>query len=448
LIYSKISVRFLQNHKESDIVLSFSFYFSLILAFISLPINCLEISAFYEVPAAYHGRFRPVEAIINQHSNEIDLISFKMLPGKLNNGDWFPLNDLKTKKDNFTLYPNSLFTSLQFTYNDFLDSPNPVTSQKLADLLLQGYQPLAGRTYTQGASKALTYPTQSQLSWEAFYFRYPLVQIIACFYLLTAAFLYYQIKGGIPLLILTFLFHTCVLGLRCYILQRPPVSNMFETLLYVPWVTVAISLTLLRDRWTKIAAAFIAASFLLLVNFTNLDSGLENVQAVLDSQYWLIIHVLMVVGSYGLFILAGILGHIYLLRPNLLLQRFIEQGIYLGAALLIPGTILGGVWAAQSWGRFWDWDPKESWAFISICVYLLIIHSWRFHRIGPRGLALGSALGLQVIGFTWYGVNYILGTGLHSYGFGAGGEGFYYFFILCDLIFLTYVWTSYSKKIG
>jgi ABC-type transport system involved in cytochrome c biogenesis permease subunit len=114
----------------------------------------------------------------------------------------------------------------------------------------------------------------------------------------------------------------------------------------------------------------------------------------------------------------------------------------LGIALLIPGTILGGVWAAESWGRFWDWDPKESWAFISSCAYLIIIHSYTFGHIRGFGLAVGSIVGLLFISFTWYGVNYVLGTGLHSYGFGTGGEFWYYGFILAEALFL--IWKCFS----
>jgi len=167
---------------------------------------------------------------------------------------------------------------------------------------------------------------------------------------------------------------------------------------------------------------------------------------VLDSQYWLTVHVLMVVGSYGMFALAGVLGHFYLIsrlisgRQTDQTERFgrqILQAMYLGTALLIPGTILGGVWAAESWGRFWDWDPKESWAFISSCVYLIWIHAYRFGHIRYDGLAVGSITGLMVISFTWYGVNYILGTGLHSYGFGSGGEIYYYLYLAGEAAFIA-----------
>lgn len=128
------------------------------------------------------------------------------------------------------------------------------------------------------------------------------------------------------------------------------------------------------------------------------------------------------------------------------LGQLILQTMYGGTILLVSGTILGGIWAAESWGRFWDWDPKESWAFISSCFYLIWIHAYRFHRIGSFGLAIGAVSGLLAISFTWYGVNYILGTGLHSYGFGSGGEIFYYSFLGIECLFLILMLIIHSNK--
>ena len=160
---------------------------------------------------------------------------------------------------------------------------------------------------------------------------------------------------------------------------------------------------------------------------------------------WLLIHVLLVVGSYGAFAVASTLGHLYVIGRQLkrrdawiaALQPGILQAVYIGMSLLLPGTLLGGIWAAQSWGRFWDWDPKESWAFISICTYLIFIHAFRKKQVGPFGLAIGAIIGFLTISFTWYGVNYILGTGLHSYGFGNGGELYYFAFFIGETLFLV-----------
>jgi ABC-type transport system involved in cytochrome c biogenesis permease subunit len=234
-------------------------------------------------------------------------------------------------------------------------------------------------------------------------------------------------------------------------LQRPPVANMFETVIYVPWIAVLSSLAFgyyFRSFIILGAANIVCLILLIVLKITKINNSLEAVQAVLNSNYWLTIHVLLVVGSYGLFCLSGILGHFYLISYCLYpcqlafrtsVGKLIRQSMFFGLIFLIAGTILGGVWAAESWGRFWDWDPKESWAFISICVYLIWIHAYMFKHIGDAGLAVGSIMGLQAISFTWYGVNYILGTGLHSYGFGSGGEYFYYLFLIGETLFLLWV---------
>ena len=335
-------------------------------------------------------------------------------------------------------------------------------TEALSSQLLEGYQSIAGIPYREALGKTLSYPTTSRLTAERIYYQYPLAEFAILGYILAIAafFFAWTLKKasfdrvGRIFTLLAFLLHTFILGLRCYILQRPPVSNMFETVLYVPWIAVLTGLVF-RKSVVMAAADVVAFALLLLLQMTNVSNGLENVQAVLDSQYWLLIHVLMVVGSYGAFFLSGILGHAYLAgylwqrkeTPSLqFLAKFILQSMYVGVALLIPGTILGGVWAAESWGRFWDWDPKESWAFISSCIYLIWIHAYTFQYVRNFGLAVGSIVGLLAISFTWYGVNYILGTGLHSYGFGSGGDLYYYLFFLAELIFLLNAIGQVNRK--
>lgn len=399
----------------------------------------------------------------------------KMLPSYYGNGDWVSLHALKIKIydpqanrfkaiPNFTLYSDADYATIRRAYRQLeqafklkQDPESKIT--KLGKSLNDAYRSIAGQSYLETSSKSLTYPAENQLKVEALYFQLPLIDVGAIVYLLTAVllYLYYHTKSRTLLifalfaLTYAFLLHTIILSARCYILERPPVSNMFETVIYVPWVSVLASglvWAVFRSILILIASTFSAASLLLLILLTNVNTGFENLQAVLDSQYWLTVHVLLVVGSYGLFILSGILGHVFLLKKTgksntskdfQTLGYSILQTMYLGIALLIPGTILGGVWAAESWGRFWDWDPKESWAFISCCVYLVWIHAYTFGKISFTGLALGSIIGLVAISFTWYGVNYILGTGLHSYGFGTGGETSYYAFLLFEVLFLLLI---------
>lgn len=378
---------------------------------------------------------------------------FKALPGRYASGEWFPLHALATQVynpaegslqpvGNFTAYSNELFAKIQETYLKG-------NLEELSALLNEGFATLSGAPYQQGASSTLYYPTQTRLKAEKFYYSYPFIQMIIFGYLLATFVLLIPgnkiQKSGLLFFGLALTLHTFIFSLRWYILQRPPVSNMYETVIYVPWLAALLSVPLakkFKSTFPILASSILAAVLLTVLELTHLNDHLENVQAVLDSHFWLMIHVLMVVGSYGVLILAGILGHFFLAnigKPSLI-GPIILQCMYIGVALLIPGTILGGVWAAESWGRFWDWDPKESWAFISSCIYLLFIHAYRFNYIHFKGLARGSIIGLIAISFTWYGVNYILGTGLHSYGFGSGGEGYYYLFLAFEIIFL--VWTG------
>lgn len=401
------------------------------------------------------------------HLQQFEGETFFLLPDVREPGLWRSLSALKDHEGNFTPYPQATFQKLRTLYLELEEAFSTHSTErfnaltlKLADTLHQAYHQLEGTDYIHAFGKALRYPTYTQLEAERLSYQLPLIEICICFYgmalCLALLSLFHPSKivsrTLLGLISAAFVLHTFLLALRIYILQRPPVSNMFETILYVPWIATLSALImrwLNKSEWILLASSATSVILLIVLKLSQVNSGLENVQAVLDSQYWLIVHVLMVVGSYGLFILSGILGHIYLIglwgnRANLpTLANYVLKCMYLGLALLIPGTVLGGVWAAQSWGRFWDWDPKESWAFISACIYLLFVHAYRFGKIGPFGLAVGSVVGLQAISFTWYGVNYILGSGLHSYGFGSGGEIYYYIFLGLEGLFLTAVVTKF-----
>ena len=425
-----------------------------------------------------------------------------VLPSRLKDSPWISLHALALKiydpetghyiyPKNFTRYTDEEFEQIRSAWFDLnqqfiqhKQAEAAAAAQKLSTLLLEAY------SFFQRSAKA-NYPPVWKLRLETLYYRLPLVQLILCFYALSLLLIFTKtfmdrmdnIDGVDEMdinpvlstssmlsifsvsklfLITGFLLHSALLVLRMVILGRPPVANMFETVIYVPWIALALGFaSRLFMRSYLILAAAAAASFLLLflLKMAYADPHLENVQAVLNSPYWLTVHVLMVVGSYGAFALSGVLGHYYLFiqaftsKPQKMLSNLSAQAIlytmYAGLTLLIPGTILGGVWAAESWGRFWDWDPKESWAFISACTYLLIVHAYRFRKIADLGLAVGSIIGLMAISFTWYGVNYILGTGLHSYGFGNGGEWIYFLYLLAELLFIsiTTLQTKSLKKL-
>jgi len=371
------------------------------------------------------------------------------LPSRHDLGKWLPLNTLAIAKQNLTAYSDETWDEISNLYQQLRISFNPDLLAEMTSRLNSGYETIEGKPYRLGTHSQLYLPSKMQLAAESLYYRYPWIPFTILLYGTALLFFLWKPRFALCFLIAAFLLHTAILGLRCYILGRPPVSNMFETIAYVPWIAVLLGMAL-RQKGTMMASSGVALLLLSLMTLTYPRHELENVQAVLNSHYWLIIHVLMVVGSYGAFILSGLIAHYALIKrfwtSTERETKWILSTLYIGVVLLIGGTILGGVWANQSWGRFWDWDPKESWAFISSCFYLIVIHAYRFSKIGSMGLAIGSIAGLQAITFTWYGVNYILGVGLHSYGFGQGGEIIYALFVGLELIFVGSM-AIFHKKI-
>ncbi|WP_422861204.1 cytochrome c biogenesis protein CcsA [Flagellimonas sp. W118] len=239
----------------------------------------------------------------------------------------------------------------------------------------------------------------------------------------------YLLKGTI---ILFFIWHTGGLVMRWYISGHAPWSNAYESILYVAWATMGIGLALGRKSELTIAAsAFVTSMLLWIAHQSWVDPEIANLQPVLDS-YWLMIHVAVIVGSYGPLTVGMILGVVSLLliilttkknkeRMELNLRELIvinELSLTAGLVMLTIGNFLGGQWANESWGRYWGWDPKETWALISIMVYAFVLHM----RLVPglRGkwtFSFASIIAFASIMMTYFGVNFYL-SGLHSYASG------------------------------
>lgn len=267
------------------------------------------------------------------------------------------------------------------------------------------------------------------------------------------------------LMICGFLIHTYGLYLRTIILNRPPVSNMYESVVFVGWAVVFFSFCLLFQKRARhnynniiLSSTLLAATLVMIMaDLLPMSSELGMLEAVLRSTYWLTIHVLVIVSSYGAFALACALGHIYLVRVFLGsdigesgmrdIADAIYQTIKIGVILIGAGTILGGVWANESWGRFWGWDPKETWALISFLGYMALLHAKKAGWIKEFGLSVGSLIGFLLIIMTWYGVNFVLGTGLHSYGFGTGGKNYALSFTIFELVLLTAVFVRLKNPV-
>lgn len=227
-------------------------------------------------------------------------------------------------------------------------------------------------------------------------------------------------------------------SMRVTISGRAPVTNMYESVVYVGFGAAAIGLVLeliYRKRFIAVAAAAVSTVALVLADNVPsvLDPSLQPLQPVLRNNFWLVIHVMTITLSYAALALAmGIanitLGYFLVRSENRAaieaLSRFTYRAMQVGVVLLATGTFLGGMWAAYSWGRFWGWDPKEVWALIALLGYLAALHSRFAGWVHYRGLAALAVSCFSLVIVAWYGVNFVLGAGLHSYGFGGGGKWF------------------------
>lgn len=235
---------------------------------------------------------------------------------------------------------------------------------------------------------------------------------------------------GLSALLAGFVVHAAGIATRVVLGGRPPVSNFFETMLWLPFVAVVVALVFevaYQARYFGLAASLLAAIALTLADYVPLDSSITPVVAVLRSNKWLTIHVLTIVASYGALALAAVLAHVYgglyLIRqrnaPALSsLGVFLYRAMQVGVVLLASGIMLGAVWANASWGRYWGWDPKETWALITLLWFLAILHGRFAGWIHGIGVALSTIGGFFLLLMTYYGVSFYL-VGLHSY---AGGH--------------------------
>jgi cytochrome c-type biogenesis protein CcsB len=226
-------------------------------------------------------------------------------------------------------------------------------------------------------------------------------------------------------------------GMRIAISGRAPVTNMYESVVYLALGTSLFGLVFEwfhRRRYVLAAAAAVSTVALILADNCPavLDPSLQPLTPVLRSNFWLVTHVMSITLSYAAFALALGIGNItlgyYLVGSRneeaiAGLTQFTYRALQTGVLLLFVGTVLGGVWADYAWGRFWGWDPKEVWALVALLGYLAVLHARYLGWVSDLGLAALSVICFALVVMAWYGVNYVLGAGLHSYGFGGGGQG-------------------------
>ena len=248
--------------------------------------------------------------------------------------------------------------------------------------------------------------------------------------------------------------------LRMQIMERPPVTTLYESVIFVSLIIMALAVLLeyFRKDGLGIFVGSVSGSVLHYVGFSYAADGdtLGMLVAVLNSNFWLATHVTTITIGYGASLMAGCVGHLYLIQEirgvnNASLKSIFNNlfGITLLALFFtLFGTILGGIWADQSWGRFWGWDPKENGALLIVLWQLMMIHMRLSGLAKPKEFALGMALNNIIVALAWFGVN-LLQVGLHSYGFDDGVARNLFMFIGFEIIFClgTYYWPSLRVKL-
>ena len=234
----------------------------------------------------------------------------------------------------------------------------------------------------------------------------------------------------LAILSVLFTIQTFGMGYRWYLSGHAPWSDIYETLIYISWSAIFAGVIFFRNSLLALGAAtIIAGIFMFTAHLTDVDPQITSLVPVLKS-YWLTIHVSILTASYGFFGLSAILGFLTLImfifrknRPHLddvvrHVSAINEISLIIGLAFITIGNFLGGVWANESWGRYWGWDPKETWAYVSIVVYALVIHLRFVKSLNtPYVLATASLLAFSSIMMTYLGVNFYL-SGMHSYATG------------------------------
>jgi len=226
---------------------------------------------------------------------------------------------------------------------------------------------------------------------------------------------------------------------RSIIMQRPPVGNLYDTIIFIDMAIVAFALLvewMTRKRFAIGITPIVAAFLIVLARLFEAGEGkdhLDPLVAVLRSNYWLTIHVITITLGYASGLITALLSIVYVLMRSLgidggdpALRRSVTRAVYgcvcLTLCLSLIGTVLGGIWANDSWGRFWGWDPKENGALMIVLWSLAILHARLGGYIREWGLHFAAIFGGIVVGFSWWHVNF-LGVGLHNYGFSADKKG-------------------------
>ncbi|MBC7605962.1 MAG: cytochrome c biogenesis protein CcsA [Burkholderiales bacterium] len=360
------------------------------------------------------------------------------IPKEANN-KW--ISYLELNKSNIKGIDSTFIKNILPLYMSALESTQIKGDYTNADFFLksmENYQKKFGQAVRPSEEKITSEITYNKYDvFKKLYYLYMLSGVLMLLFTIVNIFfekkaMRYTINGFHILIAALFALHTLGLITRWYISGHAPWSDAYESMIYVAWATMFF--TLAFDRKSKLTVAsgtFVASMILMIAHWNWMDPSIANLQPVLNS-YWLMIHVAVIVASYGPFTLGMVLGLVALIliiftnkknkaKMDLNIKEITyinEMAITIGLVMLTIGNFLGGQWANESWGRYWGWDPKETWALISIMIYAFVIHARFVPALRGKWIFnLMTILAFYSIMMTYFGVNFYL-TGMHSYASG------------------------------
>ena len=397
----------------------------------------------YSKPAAQRTRFDKAVIKLDERLN----ICYMM-----GQGDFLCVFPLRDSTDHWGTAAEAISKNLSYEDSVFVHDVMPLwiasaTGKPRGGKEITTDEYIAALRNYQEENSTYTLPTDFKVRAEVFYNKAGIFEKLFPFYFSIGLILVITLIGGIIagrtrgsvfidiLVVLTataFLFHTFGLGLRWYISGHSPMSNGYETMIFISWVILLAGFIFGRKSLLTLAATIVLAGMTLMVGHLSfMDPEITNLVPVLKS-YWLTLHVSVITGSYGFLALGAILGLIVLTmmlfvnsKNQVRIADTIDQltvinykTLTLGLYFLTIGTFLGAIWANESWGRYWGWDPKETWSLITIVIYTLVLHS----RLIPGmkniyAFNLLSLVAFSSVLMTFFGVNYYL-SGMHSYAAG------------------------------
>ncbi|MCF7561834.1 cytochrome c biogenesis protein CcsA [Sabulilitoribacter multivorans] len=413
-----------------------------------------------QVPNGFQKEFKETDQRVNLLYNTIEGMSLKIFPiPNDDNNKWISTYDYKQGdyKISDSLYANFIKNGFG-VYLYTLNNAKKTGDFSEASKLLKAFN----KTQNKFGSNVML--SDDKVKTEVLYNKYDIFKKLFSWYMYAGTLLFilliiqiFKEHSKLINLAITifkyiilglFIIHTLGLITRWYISGHAPWSDAYESMIYVAWATMFFGLAFGRKSDLTIAStAFVTSMILMIAHWNWMDPAIANLQPVLNS-YWLMIHVAVIVASYGPFTLGMILGVVSLFLMIFTTQKnkqkmelnireltiINEMALTVGLVMLTIGNFLGGMWANESWGRYWGWDPKETWALISIMVYAFVIHM----RLVPglRGrwfFNLMSIVAFSSIMMTYFGVNFYL-AGLHSYASGDQIVSLQFIGIACVLV--------------